>query len=69
MIRYICKISWTGGQCRVTIPKRIVKQKKWITCDYIQLDDIGGKAIVMKGVFHEQTNKAKSKGCATKSSS
>ena len=47
---WICKLSMTGGQVRVTIPKGLVLRKEFLKAGYVQLDDRFDNQIIIKGV-------------------
>ena len=47
---WICKLSMTGGQVRVTIPKGLVLAKEFLKTGYVQLDDRYDDQIIIKGV-------------------
>ena len=50
MTMWICKLSMTGGQVRVTIPKGLVEIKPFLKTGYVQLDDRLKAQIIIKGV-------------------
>ena len=47
---WICKLSMTGGQVRVTIPKGLVLAKEFLKTGLVQLDDRFDNQIIIKGV-------------------
>ncbi len=47
---WICKLSMTGGQVRVTIPKGLVLAKEFLKTGYVQLDDRIDNQIIIKEV-------------------
>lgn len=36
--KYLCKITWFAGQCRITIPKNLVENSNLKDADYIILE-------------------------------
>ncbi len=50
MTLWICKLSMTGGQVRVTIPKGLVLAKEFLKTGYVQLDDRFDNQIIIKEV-------------------
>ncbi len=50
MTMWICKLSMTGGQVRVTIPKGLVLAKEFLKTGYVQLDDKFDNQIIIKEV-------------------
>jgi len=42
MAKWVAKLSWSGGQCRVTIPKGLVKALKWEDAAIVTMVDEGG---------------------------
>jgi hypothetical protein len=50
MTLWICKLTESGGQIRLTIPKGLVKLKKFLKVGYVQLEDKYPDIIIIKGV-------------------
>ncbi len=47
---WICKLTESAGQVRLTIPKGLVKKKPFLKVGYVQLDDKTNDQIIIKGV-------------------
>lgn len=68
METYVCKISW-NDQCRITIPKELVRAASLLGSDYLVLSITRTSNIItMRRFVDEQTDKAKSKGRGNQSS-
>ena len=50
MTLWICKLTESGGQIRLTIPKGLVKMKKFLHVGYVQLEDKFDDKIIIRGV-------------------
>ena len=50
MTLWICKLTESGGQIRLTIPKGLVKAKQFLKVGYVQLEDKFNDQIIIKGV-------------------
>jgi len=50
MTLWICKLTESGGQIRLTIPKGLVKAKQFLKVGYVQLEDKFDDQIIIKGV-------------------
>jgi len=50
MMLWICKLTQTAGQVRLTIPKGLVKKKPFLKVGYVQLDDKIDDQIIIKEV-------------------
>jgi len=50
MTLWICKLTESGGQIRLTIPKGLVKAKPFLKVGYVQLEDRFNDKIIIKGV-------------------
>lgn len=50
MTLWICKLTESSGQIRLTIPKGLVKAKKFLKVGYVQLEDKFNDKIIIKGV-------------------
>jgi len=50
MTLWICKLTESYGQIRLTIPKGLVKQKTFLKVGYVQLEDRFDDKIIIKGV-------------------
>jgi len=50
MTLWICKLTESGGQIRLTIPKGLVKAKPFLKVGYVQLEDKFNDNIIIKGV-------------------
>jgi len=58
MTFWICKLTESGGQIRVTIPKGLAARKAFLKAGYVQLDDRIDDKIIIQGVkvHDEKTN-------------
>ena len=50
MTNWICKLTESGGQVRVTIPKGLATKKAFLKAGYVQLDDRFDDKIIIQGV-------------------
>jgi len=50
MTLWICKLTESSGQIRLTIPKGLVKAKPFLKVGYVQLEDKFDDQIIIKGV-------------------
>jgi len=50
MTLWICKLTESGGQIRLTIPKGLVKAKQFLKVGYVQLEDKFNDQIIIRGV-------------------
>ena len=50
MTLWICKLTESSGQIRLTIPKGLVKSKPFLKVGYVQLEDKFDDQIIIKGV-------------------
>ncbi len=50
MTLWICKLTESGGQMRLTIPKGLVNQMPFLTTGYVQLEDKYDDQIIIRGV-------------------
>jgi len=50
MTLWICKLTESGGQIRLTIPKGLFKAKPFLKVGYVQLEDKFNDKIIIKGV-------------------
>jgi len=47
---WICKLTESGGQIRITIPKGLAEKKEFLKVGYVQLDGGVNDQIIIKGV-------------------
>jgi bifunctional DNA-binding transcriptional regulator/antitoxin component of YhaV-PrlF toxin-antitoxin module len=62
-MRYICKITWTSGQCRITIPKIIAKKMNLKEIQFVVISNTDKETITIRGIKSEKDFKAKNNGC------
>ena len=47
MPKWICKVNWSGGQFRITIPKGLVEAMKWQDAAHVMLESTGKKGVLV----------------------
>ena len=57
---YIAKLTWTDGQCRLTIPKLLVKEVNLTDFKFVVLEKTEEHQINIRRVVDEKTFKAES---------
>lgn len=58
-MRIICKITWTDGQCRITIPKILVKEASFENAEFVVMEKQSDQSIKIRRVIDDQTFKTK----------
>jgi len=57
-VRYICKVTKSGDQKRITLPKAFLSQNKLEGAEYVVIDDIDRPNIQLRGWDGRIKNKA-----------
>jgi hypothetical protein len=52
-----CKVTWTDGQCRITIPKIMVKEVGLESIGFVVLEENGNHQIKIRKIVDEKTYK------------
>lgn len=53
----LAKITWTDGQCRITIPKLLVQQVGLDKIEFVTLEKVKDHQIIIRRVVDEKTFK------------
>lgn len=59
-MRYLCKITKTGNQKRISLPIGFLKNNNWEDAEFLLIDDKDRKSIVIRRFVHEKSAKGNS---------
>lgn len=62
-MKAIAKITWTDGQCRITIPKILVEEVQLKGIQFVALEQSNKHQIIMRRVIDDKTFKTNGQGC------
>jgi len=51
-MRWICKVTNTGGQKRITLPKKFIEYHQLKKVDYVVIDDRDPENMTFGGLFY-----------------
>jgi len=57
MPKWICKVSRSGAQRRITIPKGLIAWRAWFDARYVILEDDGENPVTIKEFIHGESLK------------
>ena len=57
MPKWICKVTKSGGQRRITLPKSLIGWRAWHDARYIILEDDGENPVTIKEFIHGESLK------------
>jgi len=60
-MKYVCKITRSGGQSRITLPKGFIENRRLDARNYVIIDDRKTGQAIIKGVAFEEKNNGKRK--------
>jgi len=60
-MRYVCKITRSGGQARITLPKGFLESRQLKERCYVIIDDRKKGQAIIRGVDFEEANNGKRK--------
>lgn len=58
--KYLCKVTWFAGQCRITIPKNLVEKSKLEDAEYLILEKPKKGLITLRRFVDAKGNKRSS---------
>ena len=61
MPKWICKVTKSGGQRRITIPRGLIEFRAWFDARYVMLEDDGENPVTIKEFIHGESLKNDSK--------
>ncbi len=62
MAKWICKVTTSGGQHRLTIPKGLIKESGWAGTQFVTIEWIGSSAFIMRRFIDGESLKNEGKG-------
>ena len=62
MAKWVAKLSWSGGQCRLTIPKGLVDDCGWRGTRVVVLERTAGPEITVRRFIDGESLKDEGKG-------
>ena len=60
-MKYLCKITKSGGQARITLPKGFMENRRLDARDYVMIDDRKQGQAIIRGVAFEENSTGKRK--------
>ena len=57
-MKSVIKLTWTDGQCRLTIPKLLVKEVDLTGINYVVLEKSNKNSIVIRRIIDDKTFKS-----------
>ena len=62
MAKWVCKVTKSGGQHRLTIPKGLIKESGWVDIRFVTIEWIGSAAFIMRRLIDGESLKDEGKG-------
>ena len=62
MPKWICKVSGSGGQRRITLPKGLIDFRAWFDLKYVILEDDGEGLVTIREFIDGQSLKNEDSG-------
>ena len=62
MAKWVAKLSWSLGQCRLTIPKGLIKDRDWPDVKFVILEPQGGEEIRIRRFIDGESLKNEDSG-------
>ena len=60
-MKYVCKITRSGGQARITLPKGFIESRRLDERNYVIIDDRPKGQAIIRGVAFEENSTGKRK--------
>ncbi|TES92264.1 MAG: hypothetical protein E3J94_02820 [Desulfobacteraceae bacterium] len=60
-MKYVCRITKSGGQARITLPRGFMENRRLDERNYVIIDDRKRGQAIIKGVAFEELNNGKRK--------
>lgn len=62
MPKWICKVGWSKGQCRVTIPKGLIEEMDWKDVEVLVMRPVSAKFVSVRRFENGESLKGPDEG-------